>query len=100
MKEFIEFLDVSLKDKIPKVKSSGVSAVKNLKDALKKGELFDRNVPKSNGAKYPKSKKDVLDLVPQKGYWRDLPLKIQKEFMGGSFHLGGGKTGIARRLER
>lgn len=38
MKEFIEFLDVSLKDKIPKVKSSGVSAVKNLKDALKSEE--------------------------------------------------------------
>jgi len=25
-------------------------------------------------------------------------LEIQKEFMGGSFHLGGGKTGIARRI--
>lgn len=70
----------------------------NLKDALKKGELFDSNVPLSNGAKYPISKKNVLDLVPQKGYWRDLPLEIQKEFMGGSFHLGGGKTGIARRI--
>ena len=70
----------------------------NLKDALKKGELFNCNVPKSNGTKYPESKKAVLDLVPQKGYWRDLPLKIQKEFMGGSFHLGGGKTGIARRI--
>lgn len=70
----------------------------NLQDALKKGELFDTDVPKSNGAKYPQSKKVVLDLVPQKGYWRDLPLEIQKEFMGGSFHLGGGKTGIARRI--
>jgi DNA (cytosine-5)-methyltransferase 1 len=70
----------------------------NLVDALKKGELFDCNVPKSPGAKYPLSKKAVLDLVPQKGYWRDLPLKIQKEFMGGSFYLGGGKTGIARRI--
>lgn len=69
-----------------------------LKDALKKGELFDTNVPKSMGAKYPQSKKAVLDLVPQKGYWRDLPLKIQMEFMGGSFHLSGGKTGIARRI--
>ena len=65
---------------------------------MKKGELFDCDVPSSNGAKYPKSKKDVLDLVPQKGYWRDLPLDIQKEFMGGSYLLGGGKTGIARRI--
>lgn len=69
-----------------------------LKDALKKGELFSSNVPKSVGAKYPKSKIEVLDLVPPKGYWRDLPLKIQKKFMGGSFYLGGGKTGIARRI--
>ncbi len=70
----------------------------NLKDALKKGELFDCDAPKSNGAKYPKSKKEVLDLVPPKGYWRDLPIEIQKEFMGGSFYLGGGKTGMARRI--
>ena len=70
----------------------------NLEDALKKGVLFDCDVPKSDGSKYPKSKIDVLDLVPPKGYWRDLPLDIQKEFMGGSFYLGGGKTGIARRI--
>ncbi len=69
-----------------------------LKDALKRGELFNSNVPKSTGAKYPKSKVEVLDLVPPKGYWRDLPLKIQKKFMGGSFYLGGGKTGMARRI--
>ena len=70
----------------------------NLKDALKKSDLFDCDVPNSEGSKYPQSKVDVLDLVPPKGYWRDLPLLIQKEFMGGSFHLGGGKTGIARRI--
>lgn len=38
VREFILFLDASLKDKIPKVKSSGVSAVKNLRDALKSEE--------------------------------------------------------------
>jgi DNA (cytosine-5)-methyltransferase 1 len=74
------------------------SKIYNLKDALKKGELFDCDVPVSHGATYPKSKKDVLDLVPPKGYWRDLPLEIQKEYMGGSFYLGGGKTGMARRI--
>lgn len=70
----------------------------NLSDALKKGELYDCDVPKSAGAKYPLSKMEVLDLVPPKGYWRDLPLDIQKEYMGGSFFLGGGKTGMARRI--
>lgn len=70
----------------------------NLSDALKKGKLFDSDVPESIGAKYPNSKKEVLDLVPQKGYWRDLPIELQKQFMGKSFYLGGGKTGMARRI--
>lgn len=70
----------------------------NLKDALKKGELFNCDVPKSGGSSYPEHKKQVLDLVPPKGYWRDLPIDIQKEYMGKSFYLGGGKTGMARRI--
>ena len=86
--------DIELKYEYPKP----YKKIYNLKDALKKGSLFDCDVPKSAGSKYPKSKVDVLKLVPQKGYWRDLPLDIQIEFMGGSFHLGGGKTGIARRI--
>ena len=72
--------------------------VYTLKDALKKGELYNCDVPESDGSKYPKTKKDVLDLVPEGGYWRDLPLEIQKQYMGGSFYLGGGKTGMARRM--
>lgn len=74
------------------------SEIYTLKDALKKGKLFDSNVPISSGAKYPEHKKEVLDLVPPKGYWRDLPLEIQKEYMQKSFYLGGGKTGMARRI--
>ena len=86
--------DIDLKYEYPKP----YKKIYNLVDALKKSELFDCDVPISEGSKYPKSKIDVLKLVPQKGYWRDLPLEIQKEFMGGSFLLGGGKTGIARRI--
>ncbi|TDG37980.1 DNA (cytosine-5-)-methyltransferase [Pedobacter changchengzhani] len=86
--------DIAQKYEYPKP----YNKIYHLKDALKKSELFNCNVPKSDGAKYPKSKIEVLDLVPQKGYWRDLPLDIQKSFMGGSFYLGGGKTGIARRI--
>ena len=70
----------------------------NLVDALKKGDLFDTDVPKSGGSLYPQHKKDVLELIPPKGYWRDLPIDIQKEYMGKSFYLGGGKTGMARRI--
>lgn len=70
----------------------------NLVDALKKGDLFDSDVPKSAGSTYPESKKKILNMIPPKGYWRNLPVEIQKEFMGGSFYLGGGKTGMARRI--
>lgn len=69
-----------------------------LSDALKKGELYDSPVPLSKGSAYPDHKKKVLDLVPPKGYWRDLPIDIQKEYMGKSYYLGGGKTGMARRI--
>ncbi|XLS29033.1 DNA (cytosine-5-)-methyltransferase [Flavobacteriaceae bacterium M23B6Z8] len=72
--------------------------VYNLSDALKKGELYNCNVPNSEGANYPKHKKEILELIPPKGYWRDLPIELQKEYMGKSFYLGGGKTGMARRI--
>lgn len=72
--------------------------VMTLKDALKKGELFDSDVPLSDGQKYPERKKEILSLVPPGGYWRDLPNEIQQEYMKKSYFLGGGKTGMARRL--
>jgi DNA (cytosine-5)-methyltransferase 1 len=54
--------------------------------------------PKSDGQKYPEHKKKILDLIPPGGYWRELPKKLQKKYMGASFYMGGGKTGMARRL--
>lgn len=39
-----------------------------------------------------------MDLVPMGGDWRDLPEEVAKEYMKGSYNLGGGKTGMARRL--
>ncbi|OYQ61977.1 DNA (cytosine-5-)-methyltransferase [Pseudanabaena sp. SR411] len=69
-----------------------------LKDALKAGELYPNDVPESIGQKYSKRKEEILKLVPQGGYWRDLPDELQREYMQGSYFLGGGKTGMARRL--
>ncbi|MFC0237082.1 DNA cytosine methyltransferase [Fictibacillus phosphorivorans] len=57
-----------------------------------------QNVPPSPGRQYPARKREIMEMVPPGGYWRDLPLDIQKEYMKGSFYLGGGKTGIARRI--
>ncbi|MGN0219615.1 MAG: DNA cytosine methyltransferase [Muribaculaceae bacterium] len=72
--------------------------VLTLRDALFKSVIYDSDVPKSEGVKYPAKKQRVLDLVPQGGDWRDLPQKIAQEYLGGSWFLGGGKTGMARRL--
>jgi DNA (cytosine-5)-methyltransferase 1 len=69
-----------------------------VKDALKSGKLYSCDVPLSDGQSYSENKKKVLSLIPQGGYWRDLPIEIQKEYMKGSYFSGGGKTGIARRL--
>ncbi len=69
-----------------------------VKDALKKGKLFDTDVPQSMGQAYPKNKRDIMELIPPGGYWRDLPIDLQKSYMKGSFHLSGGKTGMARRI--
>lgn len=71
----------------PKEKNYTIS----MKEALDK-------CPKSVGQEYPERKKKILELVPPGGYWRDLPVELQKEYMGASFYMGGGKTGMARRL--
>jgi len=70
----------------------------NLSAALKAGSLYETDVPPSAGQSYPARKKEILEMVPPGGYWRDLPLEIQKEYMLKSFYLGGGKTGMARRI--
>lgn len=80
------------------VQPSPYKRILSVRDALKKGELFDTDVPVSIGQQYPKRKAEIFDYVPEGGYWRDLPLDLQKEYMQGSFYLGGGKTGMARRL--
>lgn len=72
--------------------------VLTLRDAFKKGILYNCDVPASDGQAYPEKKRKVLALVPEGGDWRNLPVEVQKEYMGKSFYLGGGKTGMARRL--
>lgn len=63
----------------------------SLKEALE-------DSPESDGQSYPPKKKKILDMVPPGGYWKDLPVKFQREYMKGSFKQSGGKTGMARRL--
>lgn len=56
--------------------------------------------PQSVGAKYSEYKRRIFAFVPEGGNWRDLPAEMQREYMKGSLTLGGGKTGMARRLTR
>lgn len=72
--------------------------IMTLRDAFFQGELFPTDVPPSPGQHYAEKKARVLAMVPQGGDWRDLPVEEQKAYMGGSYFLAGGKTGMARRL--
>lgn len=74
------------------------SKVLTLNDTFKKGVLYDCDVPKSLGDKYPERKHAIMKKVPEGGNWKDLSDSLQREYMGGSYYLGGGKTGLARRL--
>lgn len=69
-----------------------------MRDALKAGVLFSCDVPLSGGQKYPEHKQKVLELVPAGGCWRDLPDDVARAYMKKSYFLGGGRTGMARRL--
>ena len=72
--------------------------IMTLRDAFFPGELYSTDVPKSEGQFYTERKKEIMEKVPPGGYWKDLSIELQKEYMKDSFHLEGGKTGIARRL--
>lgn len=62
-----------------------------LKDVL-------QNVPLSAGQQYSAKKKQIMQMIPAGGCWRDLPEEIAKAYLGKSYYAGGGKTGMARRL--
>jgi len=55
--------------------------------------------PVSPGATYKKEKSDIMNLVPEGGCWVDIPVEIQKTYMGKSYNSGGGKRGILKRLD-
>lgn len=87
-----------ISDKVTFNWPSPYKRIMTLRDALKAGELYLTDVPEAPGQQYPQRKKEILSQVPAGGYWKDLPIDMQKEYMKKSFYLGGGKTGMARRL--
>lgn len=54
--------------------------------------------PPSQGMQYSEQKRRIFELVPPGGYWRDIPEEIAKEYMKSTWNMGGGRTGILRRM--
>lgn len=56
------------------------------------------DVPPSPFTPYGEKKIRLFELVPQGGNWKSINPAIAKEYMKSCWDLGGGKTGILRRL--
>lgn len=56
------------------------------------------DVPESEGTQYSAGKREIFELVPPGGYWRDIPEDIAKAYMKSCWNMAGGRTGILRRL--
>lgn len=57
-----------------------------------------QDVPDSPGVQYGENKRKIFELVPAGGYWRDIDPDIAKGYMKSCWEMGGGRTGILRRL--
>lgn len=56
------------------------------------------DVPPSLGVPYGENKRKIFELVPPGGYWRDIEPEIAKAYMKSCWDMGGGRTGILRRM--
>ena len=56
------------------------------------------DIKNAEGSKYSTEKLKIMSLVPSGGCWINLPIELQKEYLGNSFYSSGGRRGIARRL--
>lgn len=59
---------------------------------------LDVNPDAQHCARYSKKKESVFALVPPGGYWRDIDPAIAKAYMKTCWDMGGGRTGILRRI--
>ena len=75
--------------------TDGLKAWRTVRDA------FDDNLPMNvehHFIEFPEKRLKYYRILKEGQYWKDLPLDLQKEALGKSFYLGGGKTGFLRRL--
>ncbi len=66
---------------------------RTLHDAI--GDLGEDSGPH---ASFAATTQHYLDMVPEGGNWKSLPLSVVKTAMGGAYASGGGKVGFFRRL--
>ena len=59
---------------------------------------LDVNPSKDECERYSSYKEKIFALVPPGGYWRDIDPEIAKEYMKSCWYMGGGRTGILRRI--
>ncbi len=59
---------------------------------------LDEKPNKEECAQYSQYKKEIFSLVPAGGYWKDIDPNIAKEYMKSCWYMGGGRTGILRRI--
>ena len=59
---------------------------------------LDKNPSSEECARYSSYKESVFALVPPGGYWRDINPEIAKAYMKTCWDMGGGRTGILRRI--
>ena len=55
------------------------------------------NVPGECGS-FSEGRLKYLQMIPEGGNWKDLPLELLREAMGGAYESDGGKVGFYRRL--
>ena len=65
---------------------------------IMKDVKLDVNPPKDDCERYSEYKERIFALVPPGGYWRDIDPEIAKEYMKTCWYMGGGRTGILRRI--
>lgn len=74
--------------------TNGLKPWRTLKDAL--ARLPEDT--KHHYIEFPEKRLKYYRILKEGQCWKDLPFDLQKEAMGKSFFLGGGKTGFLRRL--
>lgn len=66
---------------------------RTLKEAF---ENLDESNPEA--LTFPEKRLKYYRMLKEGQYWKDLPVDVQKEALGATYYLGGGKTGFLRRL--